>query len=156
MSHTGATDCFNKSFSKIPWNVNGREDLELVQPVGFVPDVNERVSRSMDNNKFTRVSAQLIDTEDWAVEVTEEESHSLYSVRNNKDTGNAKILYYNEGLGSGYCLCPMCGKMVLEQEVASDETVELPYGMNDRYPKDKSKPKYHLAINGRESGKYCS
>ena len=142
--------------SKIPWNVNGREDLELVQPVGFVPDVNERVSRSMDNNKFTRVSAQLIDTEDWAVEVTEEEAHSLYSVRNNKDTGNAKILYYNEGLGSGYCLCPMCGKMVLEQEVASDETVELPYGMNDRYPKDKSKPKYHLAINGRESGKYCS
>ena len=142
--------------SKIPWNVTGREDVELVQPVGFVPDVNERVSRVMDNNKFTRVSAQLIDTEDWNSVVTEEEVYLLYSVRNNKDTGNAKILYYNEGIGYGYCLCPMCGKMVLEEEVASDETILLPFEMNDRYPKDKTKPKYHLAINGRESRKYCS
>ena len=80
----------------------------------------------------------------------------LYSIRNNRDTGNAKILYYNEGTGNGYCLCPMCGKMVLETEVAEDKATKLPFDMNDRYPKDKEKAKYHLAIKGRESGKYCS
>ena len=142
--------------SKIMWNVNKREDLELVQPVSFVPDMNERKSRIMESNTYTRVSAQLIDTEDWDANVKAEEQPQLYSVRNNRDTGNAKILYYNEGLGYGYCLCPMCGKMVLETEVAEDKNTKLPFEMNDRYPKDKDKPKYHLAIKGREAGKYCS
>ena len=142
--------------SKIPWNVNLREELELVQPVSFVPDMNERTSRIMDNNKYTRVSAQLIDTEDWDINVSDEESQLLYSIRTNRETGNAKILYYNEGAGYGYCLCPMCGKMTLETEVAEDESTPLPFEMNDRYPKDKAKAKYHLAIKGRESGKYCS
>ena len=142
--------------SKIIWNVNLREDLELVQPVSFVPDMNERTSRVMEPNKYTRVSAQLIDTEDWDENVSAEEQSLLYSIRNNRDTGNAKILYYNEGTGNGYCLCPMCGKMVLETEVAEDKATKLPFDMNDRYPKDKEKAKYHLAIKGRESGKYCS
>jgi hypothetical protein len=49
----------------------------------------------------------------------------------------------------------MCGKMVLETEVAEDDTTKLPFEMNDRYPKDKTKPRYHLAIRGREAGKFC-
>ena len=118
--------------------------MELVQPVSFVPDMNERTSRVMEPNKYTRVSAQLIDTEDWDENVSAEEQSLLYSIRNNRDTGNAKILYYNEGTGNGYCLCPMCGKMVLETEVAEDKATKLPFDMNDRYPKDKEKAKYHL------------
>jgi hypothetical protein len=98
----------------------------------------------------------LIDTEDWDINVAEEDGQKLYSIRNNRDTGYAKILYYNEGIGYGYCLCPMCGKMVVETEVAEDENTKLPIEMNDRYPKDKDKAKYHLAIKGREAGKYCS
>lgn len=150
----GEADGQNLS-SKIIWGVNGRDDLELVQPLGFVPDMNERTSRIMDVNKYTRVSAQLIDTQDWDASSDNDDLNLLYSIRNNRDTGNAKILYYNEGDGFGYCLCPMCGKMVLETEVAEDDTTKLPFEMNDRYPKDKTKPRYHLAIRGREAGKFC-
>jgi hypothetical protein len=102
------------------------------------------------------VSAQLIDTEEWDINVSDEESPLLYSIRTNRETGNAKILYYNEGAGYGYCICPMCGKMTLETEVATDESTPLPSEMNDRYPRDRAKAKYHLAIKGREAGKYCS
>ncbi len=139
--------------SKIAWNVNDKEELELVQPVSFIPDINETTNRIIENNKFTRVSAQLIDTEDWDVN---DGNALLYSVRNNRDTGNAKILYYNEGLGYGYCLCPLCGKMVLETEIAVDESSDLPKEMNDRFPKDKDKAKYHLAIKGKDIRQYCS
>lgn len=151
----GETEGQNLS-SKILWGVNNREDLELVQPVGFLPDMNERASRIVDTNKFTRVSAQLIDANDWDVNVTQNEAPLLYSIRDNRETGNAKILYYNEGSGFGFCLCPVCGKMVLETEVADDPTVKLPFEMNDRFPRQREKAKYHLAIKGRESGKYCS
>ena len=150
----GETEGQNLS-SKIMWAVNGREDLELVQPVGFLPDINEQASRIVDINKFTRVSAQLIDANDWDMNVSTLEAPNLYSIRDNRETGNAKILYYNEGSGYGFCLCPSCGKMVLETEVA-DDTTRLPSEMNDRFPHQRDKARYHLAITGRESGKYCS
>lgn len=45
-------------------------------------------------------------------------------------------------------VCPMCGKMTLETDVAEDESTPLLFEMNDRYPKDKAKAKCHLAISG--------
>ena len=136
------------------WDVNDKEGLELIQPVGFIPDMNEEKSRIMETNKFTRVSAQLIDTNDWKNTVAEPH---LFSVRSNRDTGNAKILYYNEGIGYGYCFCSRCGRMVLETEVADKDDVlnKLPQDYNPRRPKNPDKPLYHYAIAGKDLRKHC-
>lgn len=139
---------------KIRWEVNGKDGVELIQPVGFVPDMNEEKSRNMDANLFTRVSAQLLDTQDWQDNV--KEPH-LFSARSNRDTGNAKILYYNEGLGYGYCFCSYCGRMVLETRAADGENTldGLPLEMNPLRPRDPEKPKYHRAIGGKDFKKRC-
>jgi hypothetical protein len=139
---------------KIHWAANNKDGLELIQPVGFIPDMNEDKSRIMDNNKYTHVSAQLIDTTDWSENVTEPH---LFSVRSNRETGYAKILYYNEGLGYGYCLCSRCGRMTLETEVADPDNPlnQLPPDMNPRKSKTDGKPNYHLAITGKEYFKGC-
>ena len=145
--------------NKIKWRVNDKEDLELVQPVGFIPDMNEDRSRVIDNNKYTHVNAQLIDTTEWADIVTEPH---LFSVRSNRMSGNAKILYYNEGTGYGYCLCAKCGRTVLENDVADpDDTLDdLPWNMNTRVPKRTDpdspvEPNYHFAIFGKNTRKKC-
>lgn len=143
--------------NQIKWTVNDNYGLELIQPVGFMPDMNEDKTRIMDSNVYTRVSAQLIDADDWANNVTEPH---LFSVRPNSDSGNAKILYYNEGKGYGYCFCPKCGRTVLEEDVADkDEPLKFPYEFNNIKPEKKEgkpeKPKYHFAITGKEMRKAC-
>lgn len=123
-----------------------------------MPDINEDKTRIMDSNVFTRVSAQLIDADDWSNNVTEPH---LFSVRPNSDSGNAKILYYNEGKGYGYCFCPRCGRTVIEEEVADkDEPLKFPYEFNPIQAKHKEgqseKPNYHFAITGKDMRKACS
>lgn len=140
--------------SKRKWDVNDGYGLELIEPVGFIPDMNEERSRIMDVNAFTRVSAQLIGTEDWKNIVTEPH---LFSVRSNRDSGDAKILYYNEGVGYGYCFCSRCGRMVLETNVAdpNDRLAEMPWEMNMLRSKTEGKPNYHFAISGKDFHKGC-
>lgn len=143
--------------AQIKWSVNDNYGLDLIQPVGFMPDMNEDKTRIMDSNVFTRVSAQLIDADDWSNNVTEPH---LFSVRPNSDSGNAKILYYNEGKGYGYCFCPRCGRTVIEDDVADkDEPKKLPFDFNPVVAKRKEgqpeKPNYHYAITGKEMRKGC-
>ena len=140
----------NSIDSKIPWPVNNDYGLTLIQPAGFLPDINEDKTRIIDNNVYTHVSAQLIDTDDWT---SGPKDPHLFSVRSNRDTGDAKILYYNEGQGYGYCYCLRCGRAVVETEVADpDNPLKLPPEMNPKIPKDTSKPHYHYAISGKEIG----
>lgn len=153
------TEIDNPNLSnQIKWSVNDNYGLELIQPVGFLPDMNEDKTRIVDSNVFTRVSAQLIDVDDWAED--ENETH-LFSVRPNSNSGNAKILYYNEGKGFGYCFCPRCGRTVLEDDVADkDEPLKFPFEFNPMPAKRKEgqpeKPNYHFAITGSEMRKSCS
>ena len=143
--------------SQIKWGVNDEYSLELIQPVGFMPDMNEDKTRIIDTNTFTRVSAQLIDADDWSNNVTEPH---LFSVRPNSNSGNAKILYYNEGKGYGYCFCPRCGRTVIEDNVADkNEPRKFPYEFNPVVAKRREgqpeKPNYHYAITGKEMRKGC-
>ncbi len=92
------------------WPVNGKKELELVLVKSFIPDINDQDSRILDPSPYTTVNAYLVGTEDWNSSV-----HHLMSVRCNLDAGEAKIMYYNDGIGYGYCMCPSCGKMELEK-----------------------------------------
>ncbi len=116
---------------KMKWLASGRLDVELARPVSFLPDRNEEANRLLEPIQFTHVSAQLIGTTDWLDKVSEPH---LFSVRCNRDTGDAKILYYNEGVGFGYCLCTRCGRAVVERQAAdaANSLNELPQEMNPR------------------------
>lgn len=125
----------------IPWNVNGKENLTMVQPVKFLPDPNEDYSRIADENVHTHVSAQLIGTTDWENRVTEP---NLFSTRVSDNSGNAKILYYNEGIGFGYAICMTCGKMTLETRKIDERAANIPEEIDNI--KNNTK-RYHYAIN---------
>ena len=147
------------------WENSGKYFLELVEPVGFLPDINEENTRIIEKNRYTHVSAQLIDAKEWTDE--DHDATHLYMVRCNRDTGDAKILYYNQGIGSGYCLCTRCGRVALETEVCQGTaTTDLPHEFNTIAAKmidpttglrviDRSKPRYHLAINGKDIRMKC-
>ena len=132
----------------IPWDVNGRENLSLVQPVRFLPDPNEDYSRIVDDNIFTHVSAQLIGAKDWNNKVTEP---NLFSTRRSDDSGDANILYYNEGKRYGYAMCIDCGKMCIETEQVEEGKSSIPYDIDD---KQNDKGRYHFAID-REKKHRC-
>ena len=134
--------------SPIPWGVNNQIGVNLVQPVRFLPDPNEDYSRVMDENVYTHVSAQLIGTKDWGNKITEP---NLFSTRRSDDTGNANILYYNEGIGHGYAMCISCGKMCLETDPVEEGKASIPYDIDD---KQNEKGRYHFAIE-REKKHRC-
>ena len=107
------------------WPVNGKTGLDLVLVKSFIPDINAQDSRVLDSSPYTTVNAYLVGTEDWNAS-----KHHLISVRCNLDAGEAKIMYYNDGIGYGYCMCPTCGKMELESAPCpSGGMKRIPTGM---------------------------
>lgn len=98
------------------WNINGRKVLTYLPPCKFSVEKEEEgkeeYTRVEERNLYTQVNAQLIDVTDWQGNAGEH----LYCVRTNADEGNGRIFYYNQGDGYGYCICPTCGKAVLETE----------------------------------------
>lgn len=128
------------------WSVNGRPELTLIEPYAFIPDINEGYSRMDEPAPYTQVSAQLIGAGLWP---DFSKSTSLVAVRNNRDCGDAKILYYNEGIGFGYCFCSNCGKMVLEKGVGKSSN--MPEDMHDLSKDLGGEPfPYHNMINYRK------
>lgn len=127
------------------WPVSQSTELELLEPTEFVPDMNESASRILDKNEFTRVNAQLIGTDPWLQDRTEPH---LFDARSSRESGDAKILYYNEGIGYGYCHCTKCGRTVLEQWAAATASNPdlLPPEMNAVKPNDTEKPRLHLSL----------
>lgn len=134
--------------SPIPWTVNEQIGVNLVQPVRFLPDPNEDYSRVMDENVYTHVSAQLIGTKDWGNKITEP---NLFSTRRSDETGNANILYYNEGIGHGYAMCLSCGKMCLETGPVEEGKAPIPHDIDDR---QNDRGRYHFSID-REKRHSC-
>ena len=127
------------------WSINGKKELELIEVKSFIPDINAQDSRVLQPSPYTRVNAYLIGAEPWQAS----KSH-LMSARCNLDVGNAKILYHNEGIGYGYCLCPRCGKTVMEIAPAGKGTMKnLPPEMavNDGRT---GKLRYHFPIHKAE------
>lgn len=131
----------------VPWPVNRLEELTMIEPYAFIPDVNEDYSRVVKDAPYTQVSAQLIGAGDWA---DFSNSSSLISVRSNRECGDANILYYNEGIGFGYCFCSNCGKAVLESAPGRGLR-NMPSEMdNQMRDADGSPEYYHYMINRRK------
>lgn len=129
------------------WRVNGIEELTMIEPYSFIPDINEDYRRVVEDAPYTQVSAQLIGAGDWA---DFSKSSSLISVRSNRECGDANILYYNEGIGFGYCFCSHCGKAVLESAPGRGLR-NMPSEMNDQLRDVKGSPEYyHYMINRRK------
>lgn len=127
------------------WKVSANTELDLLQPAEFIPDMNESASRILDKNVYTRVSAQLIGAEEWKQDRIEPH---LFDTRSSRECGNGQILYYNEGIGYGYCHCTKCGKTVLESwpAASSSDPDKLPNEMNNISSKDGDKPDYHFSL----------
>ncbi|MDE6741047.1 MAG: DEAD/DEAH box helicase, partial [Muribaculaceae bacterium] len=130
---------------RIPWSVNGQEGLKMIQPTEFLPDATETENRIIDSRTFTRVNAQLIGASKWTTAATEPH---LYSARSSRQTGNSEILYYNDGIGYGFCHCMECGKIVMENAVAnSTNTLEdLPPEMNNKEPRNQGNGPFHYMV----------
>lgn len=126
------------------WKVSASTELDLLQPAEFIPDMNESASRILDKNVYTRVSAQLIGTDEWKQDRIEPHLFDSRSSRNS----NGEILYYNEGTGYGYCHCTKCGRTVLESwpAASASDPDKLPYEMNTIPSKDTDKPDYHFSL----------
>lgn len=129
------------------WYINERKALTLIEPVSFIPDINESESRVVDKNPYTQVSAQLIGANKWN---DANSTSSLFMTRNNLDCGEAKILYYNEGVGYGYAFCRDCGKTVLETHAA--QLYANLNGMQNEPEKDGNGfiNHFHYKINRKE------
>lgn len=127
------------------WKVSGTQDLDLLQPAEFIPDMNESANRILDKNVYTRVSAQLIGADEWKQDRIEPH---LFDSRSSRESGNGEILYYNEGTGFGYCHCTKCGKTVLESWAAasSSDPTKLPAEMNNIASNDTNKPNFHFSL----------
>lgn len=127
------------------WKVNASTELDLLQPAEFIPDMNESANRILDKNVYTRVSAQLIGAEEWKQDRIEPH---LFDSRSSRESGNGQILYYNEGIGFGYCHCTKCGKTVLESwpAAASSDPDKLPLEMNPIPSKDEDKENFHFSL----------
>lgn len=143
----------------VSWNVNGKRGLEMIQPVEFMPDVNESASRITDQNQYTRVNAQLINAVCWPE--WPDEVH-LYDAIGSESAPDSKILYYNDGLGYGYCYCLECGRIVVETCVANDNRFnpspleDLPAEMNNQISKKTGQPfHYHMGKPCEMSLKFC-
>ncbi len=126
------------------WPMSKDEALTLIEPVSFIPDINEDYSRIIEKNSYTQVSAQLIGAGAWQ----SPDSNSMIAVRSNMDCCEAKILYYNEGIGYGYCFCPECGKTVLETKPRMGR-FDIPEGMNDQVPQGDGLP-FHYHIDRKD------
>lgn len=138
------------------WNINGRKALTYLPPCKFSVEKEEEgkeeYTRVEERNRYTQVNAQLIDVTDWQGNAGEH----LYCVRTNADEGNGRIFYYNQGDGYGYCICPTCGKAVLETEPENFPRQGVPYEKNvpsDFYEKEKinlltGPQAYHKHVRG--------
>lgn len=95
------------------WLSNRKKGLELISisDKPFLPEIDSENRILDDDVPYTRVEALLLGAEEWH---NEKKSH-LADCRSSANSGDAKIVYYNAGVGYGYCLCTKCGRMELER-----------------------------------------
>ena len=123
------------------WDNYNREDLRILRPRSFMPDFSKNAKRVSSSFGTALVSKQLIGAEKWA----DTPGSLLFDTRASDSTPNARILYYNEGLGYGFCYCKRCGKIVPEYLKANKGKMFNPPGFNDC--KSVNGELYHMKVH---------
>ena len=129
---------------KIWNNVNEKNYLELIEPVGYMRDINENTSRLSTQNTYTKVNAHLLGTDNW----TNRNSNRLFDIRSASEDSTSQILYYNIGNGKGFCVCTLCGKTAIEYDIATELTQNTPsdFYNNTTITHDGEERPYHYCI----------
>lgn len=124
------------------WDLNNKKALQMIQPTAFLADYNEEEMRLVRKNSHSSVNAMLVNPKPW---VTSDSEH-LYSIRTSGDKGTSKIVYYNNGIGYGFCVCRMCGRTAVEYRVNKSNRVNpAPYSLNNE--KGKDGVPYHKSLS---------
>lgn len=125
----GKCKCTPESL-KIWEHINGKDYIELIEPVGFTRDINEEFNRIKDNNIFTYVNAHIIGADKWS---NNDINQRLFEFRSSQEDETSQVLFYNLGIGYGFCVCKLCGKAVVElmKDDADDCLTNLPKDFNN-------------------------
>lgn len=125
-------------------NVNDKDYLELIEPVGYMRDINENTSRLSTQNTYTKVNAHLLGTDNWS----NRNSNRLFDIRSASEDSTSQILYYNIGNGKGFCVCTLCGKTAIEYDTATELTQNTPsdFYNNTAITHDGEERPYHYCI----------
>jgi len=83
-----------------------------IEPAGFCVDYNKEPTRVIDNDEFSIVDTELINTSEW------EGGRNTFRVESRSSIDDSEIMYYNNGVGFGYAICIHCGRALKENGIA--------------------------------------
>lgn len=105
-----------------PFGVNGKTSLTMIRPLAFVNDGSSPTDRNIRESPYYRTEVALVGTESWP----RHNSSRWIRVRSAAENVTSAILFYNVGLGYGFCVCPKCGRAEVEFCAASQNLADLP------------------------------
>lgn len=105
-----------------PFVVNGKTSLNMIRPLAFVNDGSSPTDRNIRESPYYRTEVALVGTETWP----RRNNSRWLRVRSAAEDVTSSILFYNAGLGYGFCVCPKCGRAEAEFCAASQHLADLP------------------------------
>ncbi|MCX6249743.1 MAG: DEAD/DEAH box helicase [Bacteroidetes bacterium] len=84
-----------------------------IEPAGFCVDFNQEPTRVIDNDEFSIVDTELINTTDWIG------NGNTFNIETRVSFENSEIVYYNNGSGFGYAVCIHCGRAQKETDIGN-------------------------------------
>jgi DEAD/DEAH box helicase domain-containing protein len=87
---------------------------EAIEPAGFAVDFRRETTRKVDEDTFSNVNTELINTDDW----TSPQDYN-YCVETRLSKEESEIMYFNNGNGFGYAVCIHCGRTEVEKALKS-------------------------------------
>jgi len=93
-----------------------------IEPAGFCVDYNQEPTRIIDNDEFSIVDTELINTTEW------EEGTNTFMIETRSSMNDSEIMYYNNGGGYGYAVCIHCGRSHKETGIGhADDNMMNPH-----------------------------
>lgn len=137
--------------AKVWYGINGKDYLELIQPYAFIPDINEPSNRRIEPNTMTFVDALLVNAT-----AINDSSNDLIAFRTSDSQAGSKILYYNVGIGYGFCVCTKCWKAAIELEPGRPDVINaVPISMNNNVNDKDKKDVFRYHDNIQKEGVTC-
>lgn len=105
------------------FKVNGQTSLTMIRPLTFVSDNNHPADRFIRDSPYYRTEVALVGTAPWP----QVNNSRLIRVRSAAEDITSAILFYNVGMGYGFCVCPKSGCGRAEAEFcAATQNQNLP------------------------------